>query len=218
MEWLKKLLGDKSTDDLVESIKKGIGEHFVPNDVYKKKTSKVQELESELETAQSTLEETNESLKSLKNKAGDYEDVKEQLENLNQEYEEYKEGETTRLAKIRKTSALEKLLLKSKADENAVDLLINDFNVDEIELDDDGEIKDQEEVLKPVKEKRPTLFGEVEITGDDPKDGDTGGITDNPFKIGSINLTKQGELVRNKPEVAKRLIKAAGKDPAQYKL
>lgn len=34
--------------------------------------------------------------------------------------------------------------------------------------------------------------------------------TDNPFKAGSINLTKQGELVRTNPELAKKLAAEAG--------
>ena len=34
--------------------------------------------------------------------------------------------------------------------------------------------------------------------------------SDNPFKAGSINLTKQGELVRNNPELAKKLASEAG--------
>ena len=33
---------------------------------------------------------------------------------------------------------------------------------------------------------------------------------DNPFKVGSINLTKQGELLRNNPELAKKLASEAG--------
>ena len=33
---------------------------------------------------------------------------------------------------------------------------------------------------------------------------------DNPFKAGSINLTKQGELVRTNPELAKKLASEAG--------
>ena len=33
---------------------------------------------------------------------------------------------------------------------------------------------------------------------------------DNPFKAGSINLTKQGELLKNNPELAKRLKAEAG--------
>lgn len=34
--------------------------------------------------------------------------------------------------------------------------------------------------------------------------------TDNPFKAGSINLTKQGELLRTNPELAKKLASEAG--------
>lgn len=33
---------------------------------------------------------------------------------------------------------------------------------------------------------------------------------DNPFKAGSVNLTKQGELIRNNPELAKKLASEAG--------
>lgn len=57
-----------------------------------------------------------------------------------------------------------------------------------------------------------------ELYGEDTMATSAGGVLDNPFSDQSENLTKQGQLIRNDPEKARSLIRAAGKDPAIYKL
>ena len=50
--------------------------------------------------------------------------------------------------------------------------------------------------------------------------GASGGAasSNNPFKDGSFNLTDQMRLIRQDPETARRLIIAAGRDPADFRL
>lgn len=45
-----------------------------------------------------------------------------------------------------------------------------------------------------------------------------GAALDNPFSETNLNLTKQGQLIRSDPNKARALIRAAGKNPAAYKL
>ena len=219
MKWLDGILSDiENNDDLANQIKKGIGENFVPNHEYKKKTTKIDELEGELEAAQEQLEQTNSKVKELQQQAEGKEELQEKLEEINQEYTDYKEKEQDRIKKIKKKSAFEKDLISDNVPPDVVDLLVNDVDMDEIELDEEEKIKDAEEIKGKLKEKRPSLFGKKKLNGDDPPDGDPPAPKDNPFKKDSLNLTKQGELVKKEPEKAKRLIKAAGKEPANYGL
>ena len=175
MEWLNSILGEMDNkEEVIESIKKGIGENFVPNDVYKKKADKIKESQSELEIAKNKLAETNNTLEGLRGKADNVEEVKSQLEAIKSEYDEYKQGEESRVNQIRKKSTLEKQLLKSNANQYAVDLLLNDFDVDNLELDAEGNLNNFKEQLEKVQQKRPTLFGKVKIEGNTPSDGQGG--------------------------------------------
>ena len=219
MEWLENILSDvEGSEELINEIKSKIGENFVPNNEYKKKTTKIEELESELETTKEQLENTTDQLDELKDKAEDKEELQEQLQNIQSEYEEFKEQEEQRIKNIKKKSDLEKRLLKNNANEDAVDLLINDFDIEELELNDDGELEGFNDQLETVQEKRPTLFGEKKVTGDEPKDGDQPNESVNPWKQDNLNLTKQAEIMNEDPKRAKRLINAAGKNPANYGL
>lgn len=220
MEWLENLLKEndvENVESIVESFKKEFPKHAIPKDEYNKKAEKVDELQSELETAKSKLDDMNSKVEELSTKAENAEELDEQLNEIKSEYEQYKEEEKKRIANIKKQNALEKKLLSDNVPEDLVDLVANDFDTETLELDD-GNLLNYESQREKAKKKRPSAFGKEEVKGTEPQDGDEGKITDNPFKKGSVNLQKQGELVREKPDMARRLIKAAGKDPAKYKL
>ena len=58
-----------------------------------------------------------------------------------------------------------------------------------------------------------------ELYGEDSLATSASGALSNPFSEGdSFNLTKQGELMRSDPRKAKALVRAAGKNPADYGL
>jgi len=220
MDWLKDLLEEKkveNVDEVVESFKKEFPKHAIPKDEFNKKSEKVEELQSELEVAQSKLEEMNSKVSDLSTKAENAEELDERLNEIKSEYENYKEEEEKRIANIKKRNALEKKLLSDNVPEDLVDLVANDFDTDTLELDD-GNLLNYESQRKKAKKKRPSAFGREEVKGNEPVDGDEGEVSDNPFKKGSINLMEQGKLISNKPDTARRLIEAAGKDPAKYKL
>ena len=179
MEWVENFLeqiGIEGEENINEAVAVFKSDYFpknaVPKDEYNKKSSKVEELESELDTAKEQLEQTNSQLDELSDKAENNEELKQNLEEIKSEYEEYKEQEEQRLNQIKKKSTLEKKLLKSNANQDAVDLLMNDFDVEELELDEEGNLNNFDEQLEQVQEKRPTLFGEVEIEGNTPPDGE----------------------------------------------
>ena len=210
MEWVENFLkqvGIEGEENINEAVAVFKSDYFpknaVPKDEYNKKSSKIDELESELGTAKEQLEQTNDQLDELSSKAENNEELKQNLEEIKSEYEQYQEQEQERLNQIKKKSTLEKRLLKSNANQDAVDLLMNDFDIDKLELGDEGELKYFDDQLEKVQQKRPTLFGEVEITGNTPPDGEGGG--DLLINADSLdNLTEQ-QINENWDKVSKVL-------------
>jgi DNA repair exonuclease SbcCD ATPase subunit len=216
MEWLKKLL--ELDDEQLEKVKQEFPKHAVPKEQYNKKAEKVDELQSELDTAKTQLDAMNEKVDNLEVKAENADELKEKLNEIQSEYSDYKEQEEARIKNIKTKNALEKNLLADNVPEDLVDLVANDFDIDNLELSEDGKLMNYESQREKAKEKRPSAFAKEKITGNKPQDGDEGKIVDNPFASDTFNLKKQGELVKEKPETAKKLIKAAGKNPATYGL
>jgi DNA repair exonuclease SbcCD ATPase subunit len=219
MEWLKELLKNaevENKESLIDSIKKKIGENFVPNKDYKKKADKISELESELNTAQDQLKTTNDKLENLQVKAENAEELENELKEIKSDYSEYKEQEDNRIKSIKTKNALEKKLLADNVPEDLVDLVVNDFNLEELKLTDEDKLLNYDDQREKAKQKRPSAFAEEKIAGDEPRSGGEPDITDNPFKVGSINLSKQAELIEGKPDTARKLIKAAGLKLSDY--
>ena len=65
----------------------------------------------------------------------------------------------------KKTAALEKLYKSANASDSATKLLISNAKLDEIELDDKGEIKGGEEMLKKAKADYADIFSDNGNTG-----------------------------------------------------
>lgn len=221
---LKELLGE----ELFQQVNEKLDEEtelmvndgsYIPRDKFNEEREKVKELNSELDTAKTQLEQTNEKLEDLKEVAESKDEVESKLSEIKSEYEEYKENEKKRINRMKLTNRLEKKLIeKENAHPKTVDLIVGEFDLDKMELTDEGEIVGYSEQVGKVKDKREPLFGVEKVKGDEPADGEDTSITKNPFKQGQISLSQQSDLIRNKPETAKKFIKAAGKDPAKYNL
>lgn len=154
------------------------------------------------------VEGYDKQLKDLKKSADGNEDLTKQIETLQKQNKEQKEGFEKELVKVKKTSALKDLLKDAKHP----DLLLSKFELDKIELDGE-EIKDAANVLKPVQEKYPDMFGVAKLGGDPPKDGKTPIPNEykvNPWKKETLNLTLQGKILKEKPELAAKLRAEAG--------
>lgn len=167
MEWLKLILGEEKYNEVESKIKSELPKHFVAKDQYKKKTDEIVELQgvqTELETANNKLKEMNTTIEELKNKSGDSVQLKADLDKITTDYDTYKAGEETRIsdatAKIKKTSAAEKLLLSQNVPADMIaGLMATEFtDMNKYELDDSGNIKGSEELIKTLKESKPSYF------------------------------------------------------------
>lgn len=166
-------MDEAKVNEIIDFSKKSIPKEFVPKDVY---NGKVEELTS----VNQKLDDTNKQIEDLKNSAGDVEAYKTKLEALNQEYGDYKKNADTRLSNIQKTSLLKDKLLAEGADKDNIDLLMKDFNIDEMQLKDE-KIVGLDEYINPVKEKRARLFVKDNIQTRKPDEGNPAGNENGEF-------------------------------------
>lgn len=174
-------------EELAKQIQEKLGDKkiilddglMIPKHRFDEETEKNKQLKSQVETY-------DKQLKDLKKSAEGNEDLTRQIETLQKQNKEIKEGFDKELIKVKKTNALEKLLKDAKHP----DLLLSKFELDKIELDGE-KIKDADNVLKPVKEQYPDMFGTVKKQGFDPnKDANNpqpGAITKEVYEANKNN-------------------------------
>lgn len=141
------------------------------------------ETNNELKEARNTLKELQESndTKELEEKLNDY---KEKLEALEQE---------------RTDERLNNALSAALADAHDIEF-VSSLLKDKVELDEDGNVKGLEDIVKETKEKQPYLF-KVEEAKEEPKEPEV--VVDNSklTNTKSTPLTKQDiASIKNKAE------------------
>jgi hypothetical protein len=179
---IKEIFTD-ATAEQVKAFKDLLGKEFVPNDQYSKIKDKLTAKEEQEIALNKQLTENNVLLKDLKAKAELTDEYKTKLDKASADFELLKVEGEQRLTGVQKVSALEKALRKSKASDDAVDLLIKDFKLEEIALDEKGEIKDCDKLIGAVKEKRPNLFIKTIADGGKPPDGKETDPTNDDSKL-----------------------------------
>lgn len=173
MEWLKTILEDEKIENKIDAIKKELPLHFIPKEKYNEKTAEIQEKIDELKTTKDKMQELQTQVEKLSQEGGEQEKLKEKLENINNEFEKFKSESESRLANVKKTQAIEKGLRDAQANPDTIDLLITKFDLEKIELAEDGKVKDWDNYLNPLKETRKSLFAETNISGNKPPDGNS---------------------------------------------
>lgn len=186
MDWLKEIFPD-ATDEQMKSFKKHLGESFIPKDDYRKT---VDGLRQELTTTQEALSSTSDKLKGFDGLTGENEKLKNDLTSLKTELDTFKSESESRLQNTNKKYALEKALIKANAHKDSVDLLLNDFDLEKVQLDDSGSIIGVDDILKPVMDKRSGLFAKQTVDTDPPKTGDGGRNTDDAALWAAIGVPK----------------------------
>lgn len=102
---------------------------------------------------------------------------KAKYEDLQQQFDDYKADVTAKETKAKKTAAYRKLLKDAKVSEKRLDSILKLSPVDDIELDDKGEIKDAADVKKKIEEEWSDFIVTEETHGADSNNppGGSGG-------------------------------------------
>ena len=205
MEKLKELLGE----ELFEQVKEKLGDtkimiddgNFIP----KQRFDEVNQQKNEYKDM---LKERDEQLKELKKKATDSEELSKKIEELQNQNEQTVSEYEQKLQKQSFDFELERAI--SKQDAKNVKAVKALLDTEKIKFED-GKLIGLEDQLKEVKENEPYLFG-PDLKGREPhKTTQTPpAYKNNPWKVETKNLTEQGRILKEDPELAERLKAEAG--------
>lgn len=204
-EQVKAKLGDKKL--LLDS-----GDKYIPK-------HRFDEVSDNLKAQKELVKSYEDKVKNLETSVKGNDELTKQITTLQSQIAEQKSQSDIRETKTRKTFAVKEGLLNAGvSDPEARELLSMKFDVEKIELDESGKVKGFDDLVKPLKDNATlkNLFGQTVIKGQEHKKGDSPDLGEyagenNPFKKGgkAYNLTKQLELKKADPDLAKRLAESA---------
>jgi hypothetical protein len=165
---IKELLGE----DLYLQVAEKLGDKKIMfNDGNYIPKNKFDEKNEELKLTKGKLDEVQNSLQQLGQTSQEAEQFKNELQKIKQEYDNFKNESETRLTGYKKKQAVEKALYKENANPDTIDLLLTQFDYNNIMLDNSDNIVDWQQHITPIKETRKSLFASESYTGDKPQSG-----------------------------------------------
>lgn len=197
------------TEEVAETVTNAFAEYlkgFIP----KSRFDEVNEAKKKLEQDIKTRDEQLEELKKI-----DAAGLKAEIEKLQQENKATKEKYEAELRQLRINNAVERALIASKAKNiKAVKALLD---LENVELDEDGNIKGLDKQIKKLQESEDSSFlfdiqssNKQQLKGFKPGESSDGTpVGKNPWSKEYFNLTEQGRILRENPELARQLQAAA---------
>ena len=144
-------------------------------DTYKAQAQKAEELQKQLEKAQKDLKDATSD--EAENK------YKTKYEMLKEEYKEYKKDIEAKATKESKSKAYRDMLKEAGISDKRIEAVLKVSDVDSIEFDDEGNVKDKDELLKGIKDEWSDFIQTADVQGAN---------TDNPpANTGGQTMTKE---------------------------
>jgi len=207
MKTLLELLGKELHDQVVEKLgdtqvflhtkdQKVIindGVNFIPKHRFDELNETNKNLLAQVTKAESDLSE-------LKKVSGDNKELHDKIKALEAENKKAKTDFEKSELSLKKSLAVKEALLNAGAiDPEARELLLAKFKLDELEIDQDGKIKDFDNKLKPIKEHKTlsSLFGENKFEGADHKEGSLTPGANGLYTMEQISRMSQEEVNAN---------------------
>ncbi len=141
----------------------------------------IEALREEVQNGKNAIEElerTKSELKELKAKDTNPDAYKKKYDELKSEYESYKDEVGKKETHRTKTAAYRKAILDAGVSEKLIDKVLKVSDIDTIELDEDGKLKDVEKITNSIKEEWKDFIVSTDKGGsetDNPPGGDGGG-------------------------------------------
>lgn len=212
MEWLKELLEKNGVDG--EAVQKIVAaaDDKLKGYIPKHRFDEVNEAKKQLEEQ---LAERDNQFLQLKKAVGDNEELKKQIEQLQEENKSAKEKYEAELKDLQLSTAVKLYVAGTVHDP---DIVLGLLDKSKILLDENGNIKaGLDEQIQALREAKSFLFVQKEqarpqmkgMTPAESREQSTGGIK-NPWSEEHFNLTEQGRLLRENPELAAQLKEQAG--------
>lgn len=165
-----------------ETVQKIVDEHHDTLRDFKNKAEKTESLQEQLDKANKELTNRDNQITELqKAKDGDNQELKDKLSNYKKENAQYQ----AEMKQLKLNNAVKLAVAK---DANDADDILAFINKDELELQDDGNVKGLDKAIESLKESKPYLFAESKPSGRTPDDGKNvnGGITQEEFNNMSV--------------------------------
>lgn len=176
----------KKLDLTNEQIDKVMGLHGADVEAMKAKTD---ELGKTNESLQSQIAERDKDLKTLKKQAGDNEELNNQFKELQSKYKQDTENLTKELQQTKLNSAVDNALGKAKVrNTKAAKALLN---MDEVKLNDKGELEGLDDQISSLQKSDGYLFNKGQKEPYSPQGG--GGKTD-PDPVSTMTEVFKGEI------------------------
>jgi hypothetical protein len=156
---------DEKIDQIIEEHAETVNALKQQRDQYKVDAEKLPGVQKELDDLKEAAEKDGEN------------PYKAKYEELQQQFDDYKADVTAKETKAKKTAAYRKLLKDAKVSEKRLDSILKLSPVDDVELDDKGEIKDAADVKKKIEEEWSDFIVTEETHGADSNNppGGSGG-------------------------------------------
>ena len=156
---------DEKIDQILDEHVETVNALKQQRDQYKVDAEKLPGVQKELDDLKEAAEKDGEN------------PYKAKYEELQQQFDDYKADVTAKETKAKKTAAYRKLLKDAKVSEKRLDSILKLSPVDDIELDDKGEIKDAADVKKKIEEEWSDFIVTEETHGADSNNppGGSGG-------------------------------------------
>lgn len=160
-------------DQIIEAHTETVDALKEQRDGYKAQADKAGTLGKELEETKAKLKDALDSgsqdeLKRINDEqAAELEKLKEANESLQSEFDEYRADVEASDAKRRKSDAYMELLEKAGIAPKYAGKVLKVTNLDDIELDDDGTVRDADEAIKGIVSEWPEFIAKKETKGAD---------------------------------------------------
>lgn len=147
-------------------------------DGYKEKAQKVDELTKQLEKAQKDLKDATSDESENKFKA--------KYEMLKEEFKEFKKDIEAKATKESKAKAYREMLKEAGISDKRIEAVLKVSDIDAIEFDDDGNVKEKDELIKGIKEEWSDFIQTADAKGAETQNP--------PSNTGGQTLTKEDIL------------------------
>lgn len=162
MEFIKTILEGKVDEETLNALLAEFPKHAIPK-------AKFNEVNDELKAQKELAEKNNTTITELTNKAKTAEEKDQIIAAMKQENETFKAETEKRIQNTNKMAALQ-LQLAGEVDSAAVDLVAGLIDLEKVTIDG-GKVTNYEDLVKPIKESRSTLFKQVDVGGGTPPGG-----------------------------------------------
>lgn len=161
-------LEESKVDELVEFSKKAVPKDFVPS-------NELTKVKDEFKAFKDSVEEKDELINNLKEKAESVEEYEEKINKIMEEKEKIEQEAKKSVSRIKKQTMFKDALIENNANPKLVDLILleNKDNLDDMKIDeDDGKLIGQEDYINKIKEKRSDAFLKENVDTPTPEEGD----------------------------------------------